>query len=157
MFATLEIFWRRLGLNIFLDFKIEIILARQIYCSGSPDSSSRRSVWRFFRCPWMVPTELCHLFIYWHEVPFFSLMSGLFAGRVQQKVITGSSAPAFLRGTEWYLRSHLVVSGRSDCQEFELLLTFCSALLHPGRIDCCLTSCSSAGWQLSQNTCIFCY
>lgn len=62
-----------------------------------------------------------------------------------------------LRGAEWYMRLHLAVSRRSDCQEFELLLTFCSALLHPSRIDCCLTSCSSAGWQLSQNNYLFCY
>lgn len=65
-------------------------------CSGSPDSSSRWSVWRFFRCPWMVLTKLCHLLIHWHEVPFLSFMSVLFADRIQQKVITGSSALAFL-------------------------------------------------------------
>lgn len=44
----------------------------------------------------MVPTELCHLLSYWHEVPFLSFLSVLFVDRVQQKVVTGSSALAFL-------------------------------------------------------------
>lgn len=98
MFATLEIFWRHLGLSIFRGFEDQNNSGKtdMLSCSGIPDSSSRWSVWRFFRCPWMVLTELCHLLSYWHEVPFLSFLSVLFVDRVQQKVITGSSALAFL-------------------------------------------------------------
>lgn len=40
--------------------------------------------------------ELCHPLIYGQAVPFLSFMSVLFANMVQQRIITGSSALAFL-------------------------------------------------------------
>lgn len=96
-----------------LDFKIKIILERQVcYAAvGVLTGSSRWSVWRYFRCPWMVPTELCHLLIYCHEVPFLSFMSVLAADRVQQKVITGSSALAFVS------RSWVIPEVTPACQQ----------------------------------------
>lgn len=40
--------------------------------------------------------ELCRLLTYGQAVPFLSVMSVLFANMVQQRIITGSSALAFL-------------------------------------------------------------